>query len=117
MQPYQRHHFDLLLTDVTERFAAQIVTRCDGRAEALRRLRTTPEGDGVRLAEYVDTVFADYRLDDVAGSAFVLQALHRRLVTPEETVAAVLDRLAKSVFGELLTAKVVERLARTEQYE
>jgi hypothetical protein len=114
VQPYQRHQFDVLLNDVTERYAAHVVARCDSRAEALRRLRDDSGDDGVRLAEFVDTVFADHRLDDVAGSAFVLQALHRRLVTPEETVAAVLDRLAKSVFADLLTAKVVERLARTE---
>lgn len=117
MQPYQRHQFDVLLRDTTERFAAQIVQRCDGRSAALRELRTAPQSDGVRLAEYTDTVFADYRLDEVAGSAFVLQALHRRLVTPEETVAAVLDRLAKAVFAELLTAKVVETLARSDQYQ
>lgn len=74
MQPSERHQFDVMIGDVTGRFAAQSVTRCDGRCAALRRLRTTPHDEGIRLAEYADTVFAD-----------------------------------------LLTAKAVERLARTGQ--
>ncbi|GEL19898.1 hypothetical protein [Pseudonocardia asaccharolytica] len=115
MQPYQRHQFDVLMQIAADRFADRIVQRCHGRAAALNRLRSSPQGEGIWLDEYVNTLFTEFFLDDVAGSTFVLQALQKRLVTTEETVADVLRRLAKAAFAELLTARVVETLARSER--
>ncbi|MEU9890547.1 hypothetical protein [Sphaerisporangium sp. NPDC051011] len=118
MDAYQRQQFDVMLLTAAERFAERIVQRCEGQDNALRRLRTDPQGEGVWLDEYVDAVFADFCLDDAAGSAFVLQALHKRQVTVDDTgtVSDVLARLARKAFAELLAAKVIEAMDRAERY-
>lgn len=112
MEAYQRQQFDVMLNAAVERLAERMVRRWDSRSAALTRLRSDPEGEGVGLGEFVHDFFAEYRLDDVAGAAFVLQALQRRQVSTQETVSDRLVRLAKDVFLELLTAKTVEALAR-----
>jgi hypothetical protein len=118
MDVYRRQQFDVLLYTSAQNFVERIVQRCAGQDNALRRLRTDPQGEGVWLSEYVNAVFAESCLDDAAGAAFVLEALHKRQVTVEDTgsVADVLVRLAKAAFAELLAAKTVEALARAERY-
>lgn len=118
MDPYQRQQFDVLLLTAADRFAERVVQRCGGHAEALRRLRENPDGEGVWLGDYVDAVFADFCLDDADGAAFVLRALRKRQVTADDrgTVNDVLVRLAKAAFAGLLAAKVTEALDRAERY-
>jgi hypothetical protein len=113
-----RQQFDVLLLTAADRFAERVVQRCAGTANALERLHADPGGEGVWLDAYVDAVFAEFCLDDVAGAAFVLQALHKRPVVVEDsgTVSDVLVRLAKQVFAERLAAKVTEALDRAERY-
>ena len=118
MDLYQRQQFDVLLLTAADRLAERAVQRCGGHAEALRRLRENPDGEGVWLADYVDAVFADFCLDDADGAAFVLRALRTRkvAVSAEGTVTDVLVRLAKAAFADLLAAKVIEALDRAERY-
>lgn len=118
MDAYLRQQFDVLLLTAADRFVERIVQRCGGQENALKRLQDDPQGEGVWLDEYVDAVFQEFCLDDAAGSAFVLQALHKRTVTVEDggTVTDVLVRLAKATFAELLTKKVVEAMDRAERY-
>ncbi|MCX9192324.1 hypothetical protein C3Y87_13065 [Carbonactinospora thermoautotrophica] len=118
MDAYLRQQFDVLLLTAADRFAERIIQRCEGATNALQRLRADPQGEGVWLDEFVDAVFADFCLDDAAGAAFVLQALHKRQVTVEDTgtVSDVLVRLAKKVFADLLAAKVIEAMERAERY-
>lgn len=118
MDAYQRQQFDGVLYMAAQNFAERIVQRCAGQDDALHRLRTDPHGEGIWLDEYIDAVFAESCLDDAAGAAFVLEALHKRQVTVEDTgsVADVLVRLAKATFAELLTAKTVEAMERSEQF-
>lgn len=118
MDAYLRQQFDVLLLTAADRFVERIVQRCEGPENALRRLQDDPQGTGVWLDEYVDAVFAEFCLDDAAGAAFVLQALHKRHVTVEDTgaVSDVLVRLAKTVFAELLARKSVEAMERAERY-
>lgn len=118
MDAYLRQQFDVLLLTAADRFAERIVQRCQGHADALHRLKSDPQGEGVWLDDYVDAVFAESCLDDAAGAAFVLQALQRRQVTVEDsgTVAQVLVRTAKRAFAELLAAKTAEAMDRAERY-
>lgn len=118
MEPYLRQQFDVLLFTAADRFVERIVQRCAGQDNALRQLRDDPQGAGVWLDDYVDAVFAEFCLDDVAGAAFVLQALHKRQITVEDTgsVSDVLVRLAKSVFAQLLASKSIEAMERAERY-
>lgn len=117
MEAYQRQQFDVMLNAAVDRFSDRMVRRWSSRSVALARLRSDPEGEGVWLDEFVHAYFTECRLDDVAGAAFVLQALQRRQVSTQETVSDRLVRLAKDVFLELLTAKTVEALARQERSE
>jgi hypothetical protein len=118
VDPYRRQQFDVLLYTAAQNFAERIVQRCAGQANALDRLRTDPQGEGVWLGDYVAAVFAENCLDDAAGAAFVLEALHKRQIAVEDSgsVGDVLVRLAKAAFGELLAAKTVEAMERAERY-
>jgi len=117
MEAYQRQQFDVLLTTAVDRFAEQMVRRWDSPSAALAQLRSDPQGEGVWVGEFVHALFAEYRLDDVAGAAFVLQALQKRQVSTQETVSDRLVHMAKDVFLELLTAKTVQALTRPERSE
>lgn len=118
MDAYQRQQFDMLLLTAADRLAERVVQRCGGHAEALRRLREDPRGEGVWLGDYVDALFAEFCLDDVDGAAFVLRALRKRQIAVEDSgsVSDVLVRLAKAAFADLLAAKVIEALDRAERY-
>lgn len=118
MDPYQRQQFDVLLYTAARNLAERIVQRCAGQANAVRQLRADPQGEGIWLDQYVDAVFAESCLDDVAGAAFVLQALHKRqaVIAGDGSIGDILVRLAKSAFAELLAAKTVEAMERAERY-
>lgn len=116
MDAYLRQQFDVLLLTAADRFAERVVQRCAGRGTALQQLHTDPQGPGAWLSEFVDAVFAESCLDDVAGACFVLQATPKRpvAVQREGTVTDVLLALAKEVFAALLLAKAIEALDRAE---
>lgn len=118
MDAYLRQQFDVLLLTAADRFAERIVQRCAGYHNALQQLQANPQGPGIWLSEFVDAVFADSCLDDLAGACFVLQAAPKRHVSvqSEGTVTDVVLTLAKEVFAALLLTKVVEALDRAERY-
>lgn len=118
MDVHARQQFELLLAQSGEAFVERIVQRCAGQANALRALQADRNGEGVWLDDFVDAVFADWCLDNAEGAAFVLCALQRRPLTiaAAGTVAEVLVAAAKSAYGELLHAKVLEALSRASVY-
>lgn len=113
MDAHLRQQFDVLLLTAADRFAERITQRCQGEEQALHRLRTAPDSEGIWLTDFVDAVFAESCLDNAAGACFVLQAAQKRAacVAVEGSVAEILGQLAKTVFASLLTAKAVEALA------
>jgi hypothetical protein len=115
---YLRQQFDVLLLTAADRFTERIVQRCGGYHNAQQQLRTDPDGPGSWLSEFVDAVFAESCLDDVAGACFVLQAAPKQNVNiqSEATVTDVVLSLAKDVFTTLLLTKVTEALDRAERY-
>ncbi|MGH3794543.1 MAG: hypothetical protein ACRDRT_14950 [Pseudonocardiaceae bacterium] len=118
MDAYLRQQFDVLLLTAADRFVERVVQRCEGPSNALRQLQSDPQGPGVWLSEFVDAVFAESCLDDVAGACFVLQATPKRSVAvqSEGPVTDVLLALAKDVFAALLVRKAVEALDLAERY-
>ena len=118
MDAYLRQQFDVLLLTAADRFAERVVQRCAGHGNALQQLHTDPQRPGAWLSEFVDAVFAESCLDDVAGACFVLQATPKRSVgiQREGTVTDVLLTLAKEVFAGLLLTKAIEALDRAEGY-
>lgn len=118
MDAYLRQQFDVLLLTAADRLAERAAQRCAGVSNALHQLQHDPRGPGIWLSEFVDAVFAESCLDDVAGACFVLRATAKRTVAAhrEGTVTDVLVGLAKDVFTTLLVAKVVEALDRAQGY-
>ncbi|MGV9709953.1 hypothetical protein ACWDTI_04745 [Gordonia sp. NPDC003424] len=118
MDNYARMQFDVLLATAAESFVERIVQRCAGTDEALSRLAADPDGDGIWLSQFVDSVFAENCLDDPAGSCFVLEALSRRPIelAMSGTVADVLARAARMAFADLLRSKVTEAMERAQRY-
>lgn len=118
MDAYLRQQFDVLLLTAADRFTERIVQRCGGYSNAQQQLRTDPDGPGSWLSEFVDAVFTDFCLDDVAGACFVLQAAPKQNVSiqSEATVTDVLLSAAKEVFTALLLTKVIEALDRAGSY-
>jgi hypothetical protein len=128
MDVHQRQQFDTLLGDAGEAFVERIVQRCAGQDNALAALSRDRNADGVWLDEFVDAVFADGCLDNAEGAGWVLGALKTRpldvaaLALPAggsgapATVEQVLVTLAKSAFGDLLHAKVLEAMNRASVY-
>ncbi|MEZ5115904.1 MAG: hypothetical protein R2737_06520 [Candidatus Nanopelagicales bacterium] len=114
MEPFLRQQFDLLLQEAAGAFVERAVHRCGGPQPALDALRADPESEGVWLADFVDAFFEEHLLDNPAGAAFVLQALERRTLPPDAggSVAEVLDRLARTAFGDVLTAQAGQLLQR-----
>ncbi|WP_456428048.1 hypothetical protein [Rhodocaloribacter sp.] len=119
MELHERQQFDFLLVTAVERFSERLVQRNEGAENALRRLRENPQGEGIWVDEFVDAVFRDFLLDNVAGACFVLQALGRRRVAlpaVEARVEDVLQRLARRAFADLLTMKIEEALEQAASY-
>ncbi|NGQ94364.1 hypothetical protein G3578_04130 [Brevibacillus sp. SYP-B805] len=119
MDPHEQQYVNLLLAMAVDRFSERIIQRNEGAQNALDRLRTNPQGDGVWLNEFVDAFFRDALLDNPAGSCLILQALaNRRLNVPSPiferaTVGEVLQEMAKQTFATLLQQKTEEALEQT----
>lgn len=118
MELYQRQQFDFLLMTAAERFVERIVQRNEGAANALTRLRSDPQGEGIWLDEFVGAIFQDFLLDNGGGAAFILQALAKRTVPPPPTgnIEQMLITMARRAFADLLAQKVEEALAQATMY-
>jgi hypothetical protein len=119
MDPHEQQHFNLLLMMAVERFSERIIQRNEGAQNALHRLRTNPQGEGVWLNEFVDAFFRDALLDNSAGSCLILQALANQRINDSfrifelVTVGEVLQEMAKQSFATLLQNKTEEALEQT----
>lgn len=118
MELFLRQQFELLLQDATGNFAERIVYRCGGPDQALARLQSDPDGDGVFRSEFVHSFFEENLLANPAGHCFVLEALERRDVPadPGGNVAAVLARLAEAAFADVLTTMTAQLIQRNQIY-
>ena len=119
MELYQQQQFDFFLQTATERFVMRLEERFRGPEPAIAAIRQDPEGDGVWLSQYVDAVFDDFLLSNVAGACFVLQRLAKRNVPKiiGSTVESTLIDLSKRLFAELLLGKTIERLEQDSGYQ
>jgi hypothetical protein len=119
MELHEQQYFNLLLAMAVERFSERIIQRNEGAQNALTRLRTNPQGDGVWLNEFVDAFFRDALLDNPAGSCLILQALsnrslnHPSRIFEHGTVGEMLQEMAKQAFATLLQQKTEEALEQT----
>lgn len=118
MELHLRQQFELMLSEATGNFVERIVHRCGGEEEALRRLQTDPNAEGVWIDEFVNAFFEEHLLASVGGSAFVLEALERRTVPADAggTVSEVLPRLARAAFADVLAVQAAQLIQRTLVY-
>ncbi|WP_337172090.1 hypothetical protein [Gemmatimonas aurantiaca] len=119
MEAHARQQFDFFLNTAIERFVERVEHRCGGPVPALTRLRLDPNAEGIWVDEFIGALFADFLLDNPAGSAFVLQALSRRPLSAADvtamsaeagTVGDWLQRMARRSFAIMLAAKTEEAL-------
>jgi hypothetical protein len=118
VEAYQRQQFDFLLVTAAERFVERIVQRNEGAANALERLRANPQGEGIWLDAFVQAIFQDFLLDNLAGACFILQALARKSTPapPVGTIEAMLISMARRAFADLLARKTEELLEQQIGY-
>ena len=122
MELHARQQFDFFFNAAIERFVDRVEQRCGGPVPALARLREAPNAEGVWLDEFVVALFGDFLLDNLAGSAFVLQALGRRPAPrggsdTGETIEHYLGRLAREAFGVVLRIKTEESLEQRQAFQ
>lgn len=119
MERHEQQYVNLLFTMAVERFSERIIQRNEGALNALDRLRTNPQGEGVWLSKFVDAFFRDALLDNPAGACLILQALaNQRLndtsrILEHATVGEMLQEMAKQTFASLLQQKTEEALEQT----
>ncbi|MDQ0340943.1 hypothetical protein J2S00_003783 [Caldalkalibacillus uzonensis] len=119
MNLHEQQYFNFLLAMAVDRFSERIVQRNEGIQNALIRLRTNPQGDGVWLNEFVDAFFREALLDNPAGACLILQALAKQNLTvpssifEHTTVGEVLQAMAKQTFAALLLQKTEEALEQS----
>lgn len=119
MELHERQQFDFLLMTATERFVDRLIQRQMGAANALHQLRANPNGDGVWLDEFVNAIFQDFLLDNVAGACFVLTALAKSQPPPPpaaKNIEATLIIMAKMTFADVLRRKTEEFLEQEAMY-
>lgn len=119
MDLHERQQFDHLLHTAAERYVDRLEQRNEGAANALRKLRADPDGDGVWLSDFVQAVFQDFLLDNVEGACFLLKAMPRRPVAalPAGDVATAVQALARQAFAGLLRMRAEEMLEQHEGYQ
>ena len=115
MELHERQQFDFLLMTAVDRFSETIVQRCEGTENALQRLKSDPNGDGIWLDQFVENIFEDFLYNNTAGACFILSALEKRktAVEAEGNVESILKTMANAVFSELLEKKTIESLERS----
>jgi hypothetical protein len=119
MDLHERQQFDLVLSLSVERWTERLEQRNAGAENALTRLRSDPEGEGIWLTQYAEAVFNDFLLNNTDGAAFVLRALPKRKIpVPHEgTVDSMLRAMALSAFSDLLRQKTDEELERQLSFQ
>ena len=115
MELYQKQQFDFLLMTSAERFAERIVQRCEGQDNALARIRSHKNAEGIWLDEFVEALFEDFLLNNTAGAVFILSALERRNIdfSGNGKIEQVLQNMARQAFGDLLYLKTMESLEQS----
>jgi hypothetical protein len=115
MELYARQQFDFFLMTAAERFSERIVQRCAGTENALKQLKEDPNGEGIWLDQYVESLFEDFLYNNTGGACFILSALEKRDIEIDESgkVEQVLQKMAQKVFAELLLNKSIESLERS----
>ena len=119
MELYQQQQFGFFLQTATERFTARLEERFRGPEQVLVQIKEDPGTASEWLNEFVDAVFEDFLLDNVAGACFVLQALSKRNIDGfgPGKVETILIAMAKSLFSELLFQKTSELLEQHAGYQ
>ncbi|HEY0163681.1 MAG TPA: hypothetical protein VGB69_13455 [Edaphobacter sp.] len=122
MELYERQQFDFLLQEAVERYVQRVEQRNQGALLALDRLRQDREGEGVWMSQFVDAIFEDFLLTNIAGAGFVMRALASRRVPelssrPGQTVEQFVISSAKAVFSELFYQKTEECLEQHASFE
>lgn len=114
MEVFEKVLFEEVLNMAVSRFSERIVQRCAGTQNALTLLAANCEGEGVWLGQFIDNFLVDNLLNNVAGAAFILQALERQKITGiyEGPVGEVVQAMAREVFAELVQKKTLESLER-----
>lgn len=112
MELYQRQQFDFLLLTAVDRYVERLVQRNEGADNALRKLRADPQGEGIWLNQFVEAIFQDFLLENVAGACFVLQSLAQQTVSMPNggSIEKMLVTMAKESFAGLLQRKTEEFL-------
>lgn len=118
MNLHERQQFDFLLITAIERYTERLVQRCEGAENALRLLREDVNSEGVWLDQFVDAIFTDFLLDNIAGACFILQSLPKRKHAdlPAGKIEPTLIELAKSAFAEVLANRMEESLEQSIMY-
>lgn len=118
MELHLRQQFELMLSEATGNFVERIVHRCGGEESALQRLQEHPNADGVWIDEFVNAFFEEHLLTSIGGSCFILEALERRSVPPDDggPVSEVLPRLARAAFADVLAVQAAQLIQRTLVY-
>lgn len=118
MELFLRQQFELLLQEATGNFTERVVHRCGGPDQALARLQSDPDGEGVHRSDFVRSFFEENLLNNPAGCCFVLEALERRTLPadPGGTVPEVLTRLAEAAFADVLTTMTAQLIQRQQIY-
>lgn len=116
MELFARQHFDVILREAAGNFAERCVYRCGGPAAAAAAL--TEDAAVLDVDAFVDAVFAENLLEDIAGACFVLAALERRTLPadPGGPVADVLARLARAAFRDVLVGQTGQVLQQQQIY-
>ncbi len=115
MELYQKQQFDFLLMTSAERFAERIVQRCEGQDNALARIKTDRNSEGVWLDQFVEALFEDFLLNNTGGAVFILSALEQRNIefSGSGKVDQILQTMAKQAFANLLHIKTIESLEQS----
>jgi hypothetical protein len=118
MELFLKQQFELLLQEATGNFAERTVYRCGGPDQALAQLAEDPDGGGALRAQFVQAFFEENLLDSVGGYCFVLEALERRTLPPDEggPVHEVLGRQARAAFADVLTTMTAQLIQRQQIY-
>lgn len=112
---HERQQFDFFLLTAVDRFSERVVQRCGGIENALDKLKSDANGDGIWLDDYVENLFEDFLLKNSAGACFILSALEKQEIEINERgkIEQILVVAAQKVFAELLKRKTVESLERS----
>lgn len=118
MELFLQQQFETLLREAAGNFAERVVYRCGGPENALERLSTDPDGEGVHRAEFVTAFLEENLLNNTSGHTFILEALERRVVGDVlgGPVREVLDRLARTVFADVLTTTTAQLIQHQQIY-